>query len=508
MAADLLSRLVQTVLSDLGLSIDVLYAWTDSSIVLTWIRGSASSLKTFVANRVRTIQDLVPRAKWKHVRSAENPADLASRGLKPQSLIENKLWWSGPVWLRRSPDTWPSPLPLPSFSTSALEKKATACRISAAPPETYNLWERYSSFNRLLRVTAWMKRFANNARQHADSRVTAKPITAKELENAKVTLLLVSQKEAYQEIFESAKENKPTVVPSSLRHFDVSIEEDGLIHVAGRVRDLQSPRQAHSVILLSLKSVLCKLLLVTLHDTLSHPGVATLISIVAEGYHVPGIRNFLKHLGRSCINCCRLHAQSSAQKMGLLPLSRTTPAPPFHISGINFTGPFLIHRGNPRKPTRVKVYAAVLVCFVTKAVHFDLCSDLSSDAFIAALQRFCGRRGTPRTIHSDNGSNFIGTKKELDEVRAVLTDVHTTQALSHLSTTTGLEWKFSPPRAPHFGGLWESAVKSMKTTLRKLLSSRPLSFEELYTLLVEAESILNSRPLSPVTSTDPDQAKS
>ena len=87
----------------------------------------------------------------------------------------------------------------------------------------------------------------------------------------------------------------------------------------------------------------------------------------------------------------------------------------------------------------------------------------------------------------------------------LLGDPQTYQSLSHISTSSGMKWKMTPPRAPHFGGLWESAVRAMKATLKKLLSSRPLTFKELDTLLVESEAILNSRPLAPVTSTHPDQ---
>ncbi len=132
--------------------------------------------------------------------------------------------------------------------------------------------------------------------------------------------------------------------------------------------------------------------------------------------------------------------------MGTLPSTRTTPAPPFYTSGVDFAGPFLIHRGNPRKPTRVKVYAAIFVCFVTKAVHIELCSDLSADAFVAALNHFCARRGVPHTLQSDNGSNFVGTKAEFDEVQQMLRHSTTGNALSHLSTTSGMTWKFIPPR--------------------------------------------------------------
>jgi len=92
--------------------------------------------------------------------------------------------------------------------------------------------------------------------------------------------------------------------------------------------------------------------------------------------------------------------------MGLLPTSRTTPAPPFSSTGVDFGGPFLTRKGYTRKPTMVKTYACIFICFATKAVHIELCLDLTTNEFMAALRRFCSRRGTPSKIYSDNGTNF------------------------------------------------------------------------------------------------------
>ena len=172
--------------------------------------------------------------------------------------------------------------------------------------------------------------------------------------------------------------------------------------------------------------------------------------------------------------------------MGLLPADRTTRSSVFSKVGVDFAGLFLVHRCNPRTPTRVKVYVVVFVCLVTKAVYLDLCKDLSSESFIAALSRFCGRRGVPLTLYSDNGTNFVGTRRELKEIRQMLHHPDTLKGLSHLATTKGIDWKFSPPRAPHFGGLWDAAIKSMKSILKKTVGPKPLSDEELRTVLVEA----------------------
>ncbi len=126
----------------------------------------------------------------------------------------------------------------------------------------------------------------------------------------------------------------------------------------------------------------------------------------------------------------------------------------------------MLRTGHTRKATFLKSYAVVFVCLTTKAVHLDLCSSLSTVDFLATLDRFIARRGCPAEIYSDNGTNFHGA------------------------------------RAPHFGGIWEAAVRAMKTQLRKNLKAYALRWDELYTILTEAEAILNSRPLAPIHTDD------
>jgi len=188
--------------------------------------------------------------------------------------------------------------------------------------------------------------------------------------------------------------------------------------------------------------------------------------------------------------------------MGLLPAKRTAPAPPFLSVGIDFAGPFTIRRGYTRKPTLIKCYVVVFVCLFTKCVHLDLCSSLSTEDFLATLRRFISRRGTPTTIFSDNGTNFQGAREHIRELQKMMESPETLQAISHFATSNDISWQHIPPRTPHFGGLWEAAVKSMKLLLRKNVAPHPLRYDELYTLVTEAEAILNSRPLLPLQTDD------
>ena len=129
-----------------------------------------------------------------------------------------------------------------------------------------------------------------------------------------------------------------------------------------------------------------------------------------------------------------------------------------------------------------------------KAVHNEVVTSLSTEAFLAALRHFIARRGKPRTICSDNGTNFQGAASELHALYKMLQSASLMATVHDFLATEGCEWKFIP-HGPHFGGLWEAAVKPMKYHLRRTLGSQVATYEELRTLLAEIESCLNSRPL-------------
>lgn len=107
--AYLLTQLMTTIRESLSLQTNSVYFWCDSEITLQWIRKSPSDLKTFVANRVAAIQNESTERgfDWRWVPTADNPADLASRGEEPSRLQETSLWWNGPDWLNQPKENWP-----------------------------------------------------------------------------------------------------------------------------------------------------------------------------------------------------------------------------------------------------------------------------------------------------------------------------------------------------------------------------------------------------------------
>ncbi|XP_011174545.2 uncharacterized protein LOC105206774 [Solenopsis invicta] len=175
------------------------------------------------------------------------------------------------------------------------------------------------------------------------------------------------------------------------------------------------------------------------------------------------------------------------------------PTRPFMVTGVDYAGPFQLRESRRRGRFHVsKSYVALFICFSTKAVHLEVVTSLTSEAFIAALSRFTARRGLCAQLFSDNGTNFVGASRELQEVQEFLEK--TEPEIKSFLVKQRINWSFIPPRSPHFGGIWESAVKLMKRHLYTITQGKVLTYEEFNTLVAEIEAVLNSRPLTPLTS--------
>ena len=142
------------------------------------------------------------------------------------------------------------------------------------------------------------------------------------------------------------------------------------------------------------------------------------------------------------------------------------------------------------------------VCFSTKAIHLELVSDLTSECFIAAFKRFISRRGIPLEVNSDNGTTFVGASKQIEQLKQFFSN--NSEEICNFATSLNIQWHFIPPRAPHFGGLWEAGVKSVKKLLQTTLQGSKFTYEQYLTFLTQVEACLNSRPLV-LESSDPNE---
>lgn len=133
--AVLLAKLTSSVIPSLNLEKHDIYFWTDSTIVLAWLKKPPCAWNTFVGNRVSHIVDKVGTSSWCHVNSSDNPADIATRGCSSIDLQNNDLWWHGPTWLREPTNCWPRST---QILDTLLEKKQIKTLVT---PSTTNLRE-------------------------------------------------------------------------------------------------------------------------------------------------------------------------------------------------------------------------------------------------------------------------------------------------------------------------------------------------------------------------------
>ncbi|KXJ83155.1 hypothetical protein RP20_CCG008086 [Aedes albopictus] len=275
-------------------------------------------------------------------------------------------------------------------------------------------------------------------------------------------------------------------------------DPEGVLRVGGRLNFALLPYQAKHPALLPTKHPFTRLIVEHFHRKLLHGGGRQLLTAIREEFWPPRGRKLVQSVVRNCFRCIRLNPVPAQQQIGQLPAQRVIPSRPFSVTGIDYAGPLYL-RPIHKRAAPAKAYLCLFVCFSTKAVHLELVGDLSTQAFLCSLRRFISRRGRPAHIHTDNGKNFEGAKNELAELFSRFQDQSQQNEIATFCSDEGITWHLTPPKAPHFGGLWEAAVKVAKKHLYRQLGSSRLSFEDMCTILMQIEAIMNSRPLLPMT---------
>ena len=507
--AVLLSQMLETTAAILDIPDEQVTGWIDNTIVLCWLRKTPSKYDTFVGNRIAIATNHYPSSIWKHVPTLDNPADCVSRGVTAQELKDHRLWWSGPDWLVTEPLETPSQ-PSCTEVDKHIDHRAKASRclhITAAP--TVWLTDRFSSYHTLNKVTAWIQRAAANfkALRTTPSQVNKDIyLSMEELQEAAQFLLKRAQRRSYNNDIATlaADPKEPVESSSNLLQLNPFLDANGVLRVGGRLENSALSYFQKYPVILSPRDPLTILLLSSRHQTLCHCGPTLLASSVSAEYYITGVKQLARTICKKCLTCRKIAAKAHEQLMGQLPEARLSKAPPFTTTGIDFAGPFKLKTSKIRKAPTVDGFLCVFVCFTTKAIHLEIVTAMTTEAFLAALKRFASRRGLPKDIYTDNGSNFKGAANDLKKLYQLLKTEEWTAVLKAFFLRSHIQWHFIPERAPHFGGLWEAAVKSAKYHLKRVVGEQKLTYEEFATVTAQVEACLNSRPLLHQDSHSPD----
>lgn len=484
LAAFIASRLTRFVVESLdNLPIARKVLWSDSQITLHWIHSS-KSLPLFVKNRVKAIHD-IKFDDIKYCPTDDNPADLLTRGVSAQHLKNSTLWLKGPSWLTSG--EWPSWPALDNVLACQISEESSEPDVvkkdDGQPLGIHQVMDitRYSSLDKALRVTAYVLRFISRVKRTPQG--TSKHVTVTEIITAKNHWIRSVQADYVQDMGSKSKKK------SIARQLKLFLDKDGIVRCGGRLHNSNIKFNSKHPVLLPRKHHFTELVVKWAHKLVLHAGPGTTLTFIRDTYWIPQIRQLVKTTLRSCVTCRKVNGPAyRSPETPPLPKLRIEEAPPFSVTGVDFTGA-LFYRTNT---TQNKAYICLFTCAITRAVHLEVVTNMTTESFIAAFRRFAARRSLPSHIISDNGSTFLAASTEVQRVCNGARD---------FMVSKNVEWSFIPKRAPWFGGFYERLVGVTKTVLKKVLAHSLLTLDELSTLVTEVESVVNDRPLTYVPST-------
>ena len=458
MAVGLGARRVQFVVEQLRVKVVEVFGWTDSLTTWYWINGPPHKWKTFVANRVIEVQAISKKCgiTWCHCPGTENPADVVSRGCALADLPCH--WVKGPQWLSE-PNAWPRDLPVKETSEAVQEVRVAAAVVEPVDP-----------------VDRWWLKFSEWRRVHAVTQVILswryRSLSKRELsKKAEAVLCRVIQREVFAEEYAACQAGSPISKASKLSQCQPFVDSEGVLRATRRLQFAELPEESKAPIVLAAHP-LTKAYLRMVHQSRLHQGVEGCLTYVRRRFHLVAGRRLLRSVKKACVTCKRHDEQPATEVPAPLPKDRVVYQRPFAVVGIDHAGPVLLKNGQ-------KSWILLYVCATTRAVHLDLVTSLSAQAFLLSYRQFVALYGDPSLIRSDNGAAF-------------------TAAARHVSA----DWRFNPPASPWHGGFFERLVAVVKSPLRRVLGKALVTEPELRTLLAEIQYVVNDRPLTYVGDDD------
>ncbi|XP_062710837.1 uncharacterized protein LOC134288917 [Aedes albopictus] len=468
-AAVLGTRLLNNVITMHALKATKRVLWTDSNTVLAWIRSDQRRYHQYVGFRIGEILSMTDVDEWRKVPTKENVADDATKWGNGPAVRSGNRWFQGPEFLRQSEDNWPGGSEL--IEPTQEELVALNVHDEAMEPALVDV-NRFSKWEKLHRSMAYVHRFVQNIQRSRQNEARLIGLlTQEELRSAEKSLWIQAQMECFT--LESQMLHKSKGKPEAVH---VTLPKSSTLHKLLPFMDETGVIRARSRLGYA--------------DWIpSHIKYPTIVNEMRQLYEIQKLRSVVFKVSQDCLPCKIRRAAARPPPMAPLPKVRVTPyIRPFTFVGVDFFGPVLVKVGR----SVVKRWVSLFTCLTIRAVHLEVVHSLSKESCVMAVRRFVSRRGAPSEIFSDNGTNFVGAsnqlKQEMDDLN---------QHLASTFTNTTTRWSFNPPGAPHMGGVWERMVRSVKVALGGILEAQRRPDDEiLETVVIEAEVMINSRPLT------------
>jgi hypothetical protein len=405
----------------------------------------------------------------------------------------NDVWLHGPNWLRLVSEEWPKRADYELTPEEDCERRTKLektlsflCGVQANMSLLLDL-NRCSNLRKLFRVTSWILRFIHNT-GHKDKK--RDELSVEELNGAEVMWVKTVQGEVFTDELSCLKQGKQISKSSSILELNPFLDEEGIMHVRGRLQKSTLPYLQKHPIIMPAKHPFVNLLVWDAHLKVFHGGISETLTEIRERYWIIKGRQSVKNILKKCTLCKRFNSSPGTQVMAPLPATRIEQSPPFSVVGIDFGGPLYT------KDCDQKHYIVLFTCGVSRAIHLEFVNSLTTETFLLALRRFIARRGLCSQILTDNAKTFKRSELEIKNLWTVIS--HPT--VKDFYASHKIQWNYIAEKAAWWGGFYERLIRSVKLALRKTLGKTTLSREELETLIIEIESVVNSRPLTYVFS--------
>ncbi|XP_044573977.1 uncharacterized protein LOC123258165 [Drosophila ananassae] len=439
-AAVLGTRLMDTVRQDHSVAIAETVLWTDSKTVLRWIGSTHRRYKQFVGNRVAEILESTNVAQWRWLPSADNVADDATRAQRSVDLSEESRWLRGPEFLRRPAGSWPGTAPTDEADAEDEEEMPGEFVLVGASDPFISL-ERFSSYRRLLRTTAWVLRFIRRCRGQRDE-LENYGLNVAECDAAEDLLFRRAQREAFPDEVQAAEKGLDVAKGSDICGLAPYLDGNGILRAYGRIdAALCIPYSARRPVILSHRHGLTEMIVRGAHVRMKHQNVDATMAEIRTRFWITRLRRVLRNVISGCSECKLHRARPMPPIMGPLPDYRLDAYGwPFKSTGLDYFGPLLVTVARHQE----KRWVALFTCLTTRAIHLELAHDLSTDSCILAIRNFICRRGPVHRLSSDNGRNFVGADREAKRFAEIFEPERIQSELS----SKGIEWTFNCPANP------------------------------------------------------------
>ena len=521
-----------------------IYFFSDSEITLYRLKKPSETYKPWVANRLKVIQDITEVDNWKKVDTAENPADISSRGMDLAELTNSDLFFHGPKWLtnknkkfqnvgRMSEDkvSLDSDELKKAFQMEGPHVNVLFATLDEKEDVIKDILDRHNDWRKSVNIISWIKRFWTNVKNKVDQqnknktmaesrkmtlRHKAKPkqnkkiqidydnmyLNSEEVTDTENLLFKYAQSREFSE--EISKLSEGTEVPKNSKIkklIPILDEETGLLQHKSRI-------VGYNPIILPKDHQITKLFIHDNHKKFGHSGPSLTLYKVRKRVWILSGRQQVKKAIYKC-NCRKTILLN--ERMGQIPEWRTQNPTIWSRVGTDVLGPLYVKMDKmpstkkddqeeededeaeekSKKPKIIKTFAILWTDLVSRGVMVDLLYSADTEGVLRSLRKVTAIYGSAKIYYSDNASYYKKTSLEIKEFMATIDWPKVRRQAEKFNG----QWLFSTEAAPFRNATSERLVSTIKQSLYKIIQKNTLPFQELQTCLLEISAFINNRPI-------------